>query len=50
VSAVWPGKVVDAFPDRFEVDVNTIARIAFELEARLMPELQSNIGIDQPSN
>ena len=50
MSVVWPGKVVEAFPDRFDVDVNTLARIAFELEARLIPELRSKIGIDQPSN
>jgi DNA-binding SARP family transcriptional activator/TolB-like protein len=37
------------FPDRFDVDVNTLARIAFELEARLIPELRSKIEIDHPS-
>lgn len=38
------------FPDRFEVDINTLARIADELEARLIPELRSIIGLDQRSN
>ena len=38
------------FPDRFEVDINTLSRIADELEARLIPELRSIIGLDQRSN
>jgi len=38
------------FPDRFEVDINTLARIADELEARLIPELRSIIGLGQRSN
>ena len=38
------------FPDRFDVDINTLARIAFELEARLIPELRSKIGLDEASN
>ncbi len=38
------------FHDRFDVGIDTLARIAFELEARLIPELRSKIGLDQPSN
>ena len=37
------------FPDRFDVGIDTLARIADELEARLIPELRSEIGLDQPS-
>jgi DNA-binding SARP family transcriptional activator/TolB-like protein len=37
------------FPDRFDVDIDTLARIAFELEARLIPELRSKIRLDQLS-
>jgi TolB-like protein len=38
------------FPDRFDVETNELMRISFELEARLIPELQSQIRLDQPSN
>ena len=37
------------FPDRFDVGINALAPIADKLEARLIPELRSRIGLDRPS-
>jgi hypothetical protein len=37
------------FPDRFDVGIDTLARIADELEARLIPRLRSKIRLVQSS-
>ncbi len=44
------GSAEPDFRDRFDVDIKALARIADELEARLIPNLESEIELDRPSN